>query len=71
MVLLYLIILTIVVLIALEGYDATMRLIVYIDTRIRYQIILLRTWFFKKQLELQLKKDTTEYKRLLEEHKNV
>jgi len=71
MILFYFGIMTIFVLIAFGEYDATMRFIAYVDLSIRYQIVLLKLWFMKKRMELRLKKDTIEYKRLIEEHKNV
>ena len=71
MILFYFGIMTILVLIAFGEYDSTMRFVAYVDLSIRYQIVLLKLWFMKNRMELRLKKDTTEYKRLIEERKNV
>lgn len=50
----YLLVLTLVVLVAIAGIEETSKLIFYLDLHLRYQIIKVRLWFFKKKLEKQL-----------------
>ena len=57
MMLFYLLFLTVVVLVLIGGYDATMRLVMYIDLRIRELILDIRIWFFKRKLKKRLLKD--------------
>ena len=57
MMLFYLLFLTFVVLVLIGGYDATMRLVMYIDLRIRELILDIRIWFFKRKLKKRLLKD--------------
>jgi hypothetical protein len=53
----YLLVLTVVALIIIGGYDATMRLVAFIDLNTRYAFLNARMWFFKKRIERQLSKD--------------
>jgi hypothetical protein len=53
----YLLVLTVVALIIIGGYDSTMRLVAFIDLNTRYAFIKTRMWFFKKRIEQQLSKD--------------
>ena len=57
MLLFYLLFLTIVVLLLMGGYDATMRLVIYIDLRIRQFFLDIRIWFFKRKLKKRILKD--------------
>ena len=57
MLLFYLLFLTIVVLLLIGGYDATMRLVIYIDLRIRQFFLDIRIWFFKRKLKKRILKD--------------
>ena len=57
MLLFYLLFLTFVVLILIGGYDATMRLVMYIDLKIRQFFLDIRIWFFKRKLKKRLLKD--------------
>ena len=50
----YVIFLTFVLLVAYAGFDATIRLVAYIDIIFRTQIIEIKLWFLKKRLENQL-----------------
>lgn len=50
----YLLVLTLVVLVAIAGIEETLKLIFYLDLHLRYQIIKVRLWFFRKKLEKQL-----------------
>ena len=50
----YLLVLTLVVLVAIAVIEETSKLIFYLDLHLRYQIIKVRLWFFKKKLEKQL-----------------
>jgi hypothetical protein len=43
-----------VVLVAIAGIEETLKLIFYLDLHLRYQIIKVRLWFFRKKLEKQL-----------------
>ena len=67
MLLFYLLFLTFVVLILIGGYDATMRLVMYIDLKIRQFFLDIRIWFFKRKLKKRLLKDRTN---LLKEMEN-
>jgi len=53
----YLLILTFVALVFIGGYDATMRLIAYIDLNIRYYLIRVRSYFMMRKLRSQLIRD--------------
>ena len=66
MALFYLLTLTFVVLVAYAGYDATMRLVVYADLTIRYQIIRVRMYFMRRRLQKSLNLD---FKQLKKERK--
>ena len=70
MVVFYLLVLTIIALIAIGGFDATLRLVAYIDLLYRHQIVKVRLWVLKQKLQVQLAKD---HKTLLksQEKKNV
>ena len=67
MTLFYLLFLTFVVLVLIGGYDATMRLVMYIDLKIRQFFLNIRIWFFKRKLKKRLLKDRTN---LLKEMEN-
>jgi hypothetical protein len=66
MVLFYLLVLTFVVLVAIGGYDSTMRLIGYGDLTLRYQIIKLRMYFMGLEMKRQLDQDRKELLKYLE-----
>ena len=70
MVVFYLLVLTIIALIAIGGFDATLRLVAYIDLLYRHQIVKVRLWVLKQKLKAQL---TEDHKTLLksQEQKNV
>ena len=67
MILFYLLFLTIVVLLLIGGYDATMRLVIYIDLKIRQFFLDIRIWFFKRKLKKRILKDRSN---LLKEMEN-
>lgn len=50
----YLLVLTLVVLVAIAGIDETSKLIFYLDLQLRYLVIKVKMWFLKKKLEKQL-----------------
>jgi hypothetical protein len=58
----YLLVLTVVALIIIGGYDSTMRLVAFIDLNTRYTFLKMRMWFFKKRIERQLSKDIKKIK---------
>ena len=70
MVVFYLLVLSIIALIAIGGFDATLRLVAYIDLLYRHQIVKVRLWVLKQKLKAQLAED---HKTLLksQEQKNV
>lgn len=68
MILFYFLFLTIVVLLVIGGYDSTMRLVMYIDLRIRELILDMRIWFFKKKLKKQLNQERKELKKQMEQN---
>lgn len=57
MLLFYLLFLTVVALVLIGGYDATMRLVIYIDLKIRQFFLDIKIWFFKRKLKKRLLKD--------------
>lgn len=69
MTLFYVLILTFVLLVAYAGYDATMRLVQFIDLQIRYAWIRLQMKWMEQKLRRRLLKDTANYQQLLKEHK--
>ena len=69
MILFYLLILTFICLVAYAGYDATMRLIQFIDLQIRYVWIRFQMKWMEQKLRRRLLKDTANYQQLLKEHK--
>jgi hypothetical protein len=54
MVVFYLLVLTFIALVAIGGFDATLRLVAYIDLLFRYQIVKVKMWVMMKKLESQL-----------------
>ena len=62
MTLFYLLFLIFIVLLLAGGYDATMRLIAFIDLNTRYAFLNFRLWMFKKKIERELEKDRKEFK---------
>ncbi len=69
MTLFYLLILTFVILVAYAGYDATMRLIQFIDLQIRYALIRVQMKWMEQKLKRRLLRDTADYQQLIKEHK--
>lgn len=69
MTLFYVLILTFVLLVAYAGYDATMRLVQFIDLQVRYAWIRVQMKWMEQKLRRRLLKDTANYQQLLKEHK--
>ncbi len=69
MTLFYFLMLTFVALVAYAGYDATMRLVQFIDLQIRYAGIRVQMKWMEQKLKRRLLKDTVDYQQLLTEHK--
>ena len=69
MTLFYVLILTFVLLVAYAGYDATMRLVQFIDLQVRYAWIRVQMKWIEQKLRRRLLKDTANYQQLLKEHK--
>jgi len=69
MTLFYLLILTFVILVAYAGFDATMRLIQFIDLQIRYAWIRIQMKWMEQKLKRRLLKDTADYQSFLKEYK--
>ena len=69
MTLFYLLMLTIIALVAFAGYDATMRLVQFIDLQIRYAWIRVQMKWMEQKLRRRLLKDTADYKSFLKEYK--
>jgi hypothetical protein len=65
----YLLILTFVILVAYAGFDATMRLIQFIDLKIRYAWIMIQMKWMEQKLKRRLLKDTANYQQFLKEYK--
>ena len=69
MTLFYLLILTFVVLVAIGGYDATMRLIHYLELSFRYHFIMKpRMYFMRRKLERELGIDRKEFAKYQEKN---
>ena len=68
MTLFYFLMLTFVALVAYAGYDATMRLVQFIDLQIRYAGIRVQLKWMEQKLRRRLHKDTADYQQLLKEH---
>ena len=69
MTLFYLLMLTIVALVAYAGYDSTMRLIQFIDLQIRYAVVKVQMKWMEQKLRRRLLKDTADYQSFLKEYK--
>jgi len=70
MTLFYFLMLTFVALVAFAGYDATMRLVQFIDLQVRYAWIRVQMKWMEQKLRRRLLKDTANYQQLLlKEHK--
>ena len=69
MTLFYLLMLTIIALVAFAGYDATIRLVQFIDLQIRYAWIRVQMKWMEQKLRRRLLKDTADYKSFLKEYK--
>ena len=63
----YLLMLTIVALVIYAGYDATMRLIQYLDMQVQYAGITLRMKWLAWKLRRRLSQDIAEYEKLKKE----
>ena len=68
MTLFYFLMLTFVALFAYAGYDATMRLVQFIDLQVRYAGIRVQMKWMEQKLRRRLLKDTADYRQLLKEH---
>ena len=68
MTLFYLLMLTFVALVVVAGYDATMRLVHFIDLQVRYAWIRVQMKWMEQKLRRRLLKDTADYRQLLKEH---
>ena len=65
----YFLMLTIIVLVAYAGYDATMRLVQFIDLQVRYAGIRIQMKWMEQKLRRRLLKDTANYQQLIKEYK--
>jgi len=65
----YFLMLTIIALVAYAGYDATMRLVQFIDLQVRYAGIRIQMKWMEQKLRRRLLKDTANYQQLLKEYK--
>jgi len=68
MTLFYVLILTFMLLVAYAGYDATMRLVQFVDLQIRYAWIRVQMKWMEQKLKRKLLEDTAYYQQLLKEH---
>jgi hypothetical protein len=66
----YLLMLTIVVLVAFAGYDETMKLVIYADLQIRYVFVKIQMKWMGWKLKRQLIKDTTNFEKFLKEYED-
>ena len=68
MLIFYILVLTFAFLVAYAGFDATMRLVQFIDLQIRYVGIRVQMKWMEQKLRRRLLKDTANYQQLLKEH---
>ena len=68
MLIFYILVLTFALLVAYAGFDATMRLVQFIDLQIRYAGIRVQMKWMEQKLRRRLLKDTADYRQLLKEH---
>ena len=66
----YFLVLFFLALVAYAGFDATLRLVAYLDLKIRYQIIKLQMWFMKRRLEKQLNLPNKDWNDFIKEMEN-
>ena len=67
----YLLILTFIVLIAIGGYDATMRLVRFLELSFQYHLIMKpRMYLMRKKLERELGIDRKQFEKYLEKNKD-
>ena len=64
----YLLMLTIVALVAYAGYEETMRLFQYADLQVRHAAIRVQMKWMGWKLKRQLVKDTTDFHKFLKEY---
>lgn len=57
----YLVLLTFLALIAIGGYESTLRLVRYLDLQLRMEIIQIRVFFMKRKLEKDMKSFRKKY----------
>lgn len=50
----YIVLIVFIILVAIGGYESTLRLVRYIELSLRYEIIKVQMWFMKRKLERQL-----------------
>jgi len=65
----YFLMLTIIALVAYAGYDATMRLVQFIDLQVRNAGIRIQMKWMEQKLRRRLLKDTANYQQLIKEYK--
>ena len=65
----YFLMLTIIALVVYAGYDATMRLVQFIDLQVRYAGIRIQMKWMEQKLRRRLLKDTANYQQLIKEYK--
>lgn len=51
----YFVILIFLALVAIGGYESTMRLVQYVDIQIRYLYVQIRMWFMRRRLEREMR----------------
>uniref|UniRef100_A0A6M2ZIJ1 Uncharacterized protein n=1 Tax=Synechococcus phage S-SCSM1 TaxID=2588487 RepID=A0A6M2ZIJ1_9CAUD len=51
----YLVLLIFLALVAIGGYESTMRLVQYVEIQIRYLYVQIRMWFMRRRLERELR----------------
>jgi hypothetical protein len=66
----YFIIVFVTVLVAYAGVDETMNLFAYADLQVRYAFIQVQMKWMGWKLKRQLVRDTTDFKKFLEEYNN-
>jgi len=66
----YFLVLFFLALVVYAGFDATLRLVAYLDLKYRYQIIKLQMWFMKRKLEKQLNLPNKDWNDFIKEMEN-
>ena len=66
----YILLIIILLMIAYDGVEGTLRVFVYFDLQFKYAIVRIRMFFVERKLKKRLLKDTEYYTKLIKEIKD-